>query len=91
MWQLHQVYSDDSRREWVRAGCTSAGIGCLECKQPLIDAVLDEQRVFHDRAQPYQEDPGLLRRILHEGSEKARDVASQTMRDVRGAMGLNFG
>lgn len=91
VWQLHQVYSDDSRREWVRAGCTSAGIGCLECKQPLIDAVLDEQRVFHDRAQPYQEDPGLLRRILHEGSEKARDVASQTMRDVRGAMGLNFG
>ena len=90
VWQLHQVYSDDSRREWVRSGCTSAGIGCLECKQPLIDAVLDEQRVFHDRAQPYQEDPGLLRRILHEGSEKARDVASQTMRDVRGAMGLNF-
>ncbi len=91
VWQLHQVYSDDSRRDWVRAGCTSAGIGCLECKQPLIDAVLDEQRMFHDRARPYQEDPGLLRRILHEGSEKARDVASQTMRDVRGAMGLNFG
>lgn len=91
VWQLHQVYSDDSRRDWVRAGCTSAGIGCLECKQPLIDAVLDEQRMFHDRARPYQEDPDLLRRILHEGSEKARDVASQTMRDVRGAMGLNFG
>jgi tryptophanyl-tRNA synthetase len=90
VWQLHQVYSDDNRREWVRAGCTSAGIGCLECKQPLIDAVLDEQRVFHERARPYQDDPGLLRRILHEGSEKARDVAGQTMRDVRDAMGLGF-
>lgn len=90
VWQLHQVYSDESRREWVRAGCTSAGMGCLECKQPLIDAVLDEQRMFHERARPYQDDPGLLRRILHEGSEKARDVASKTMRDVRDAMGLGF-
>jgi tryptophanyl-tRNA synthetase len=51
VWQLHQVYSDDTVREWVRQGCTSAGIGCLDCKQPVIDAVLAELEPIRDRAE----------------------------------------
>jgi tryptophanyl-tRNA synthetase len=90
VWQLHEVYSDDARRQWVQEGCKSAGIGCLECKQPLIDAVLDEQKVFLERARPYEEEPDLLRSIVADGSEKARDLARQTMRDVREAMGLDY-
>lgn len=90
VWQLHQVYSDESQRDWVKKGCTSAGIGCLECKQPLIDAVLDEQKIFRSRAKPYEEDPDLLRSIIADGSEKARESARQTMRDVREAMGLDY-
>lgn len=90
VWQLHLVYSDDARREWVTQGCTSAGIGCLECKQPLIDAVLDEQKIFRARAKPYEDDPGLLRSLVADGSEKAREMARQTMRDVREAMGLDY-
>jgi len=90
VWQLHQVYSDEARRKWVMAGCTSAGIGCLECKQPLIDAVLEEQKEFLERARPYEEDPDLLRSIVADGSEKAREMARQTMRDVREAMGLDY-
>ncbi len=90
VWQLHQVYSDDTCRKWVEQGCTSAGIGCLECKQPVIDAVLAEQKIFLDRAKPYEEDPDLLRSIVADGSEKARELARQTMRDVREAMGLDY-
>lgn len=90
VWQLHQVYSDEARKKWVSAGCTSAGIGCLECKQPLIDAVLEEQKEFLERARPYEEDPDLLRSIVADGSEKAREMARQTMRDVREAMGLDY-
>jgi tryptophanyl-tRNA synthetase len=90
VWQLHLVYSDDARREWVTQGCTTAGIGCLECKQPLIDAVLDEQKIFRARAKPYEEDPDLLRSLVADGSEKARELARQTMRDVREAMGLDY-
>jgi tryptophanyl-tRNA synthetase len=90
VWQLHQVYSDEARKKWVSAGCTSAGIGCLECKQPLIDAVLEEQKEFIERARPYEEDPDLLRSIVADGSEKAREMARQTMRDVREAMGLDY-
>lgn len=90
VWQLHQVYSDDDCRKWVEQGCTSAGIGCLECKQPVIDSVLAEQKIFLDRAKPYEEDPDLLRSIVADGSEKARELARQTMRDVREAMGLDY-
>ena len=90
VWQFHEVYSDAARKEWVKQGCTSAGIGCLECKQPLIDAVLDEQKIFLDRAKPYEEDPELLRGIVADGSEKARELARQTMRDVREVMGLDY-
>jgi tryptophanyl-tRNA synthetase len=90
VWQLHQVYSDNSTRDWVMQGCRSAGIGCLDCKQPVIDAVLAEQRVFHERAQPYVDDPTLVRNILADGCERARKLAQETMRDVREAMGLDY-
>ena len=91
VWQLHLVYSEESRKEWVRQGCTSAGIGCLECKQPVIDAVLEEQKPMRERAQMYMDDPTLVRNIISDGCEKARELASETMRDVREAMGLNYG
>ncbi len=91
VWQLHLVYSEEGRKEWVRQGCTTAGIGCLECKQPVIDAVLEEQKPMRDRAQMYMDDPTLVRNIISDGCEKARELASETMRDVREAMGLNYG
>src|SRR5690606_38861847 len=90
VWQLHLVYSDDATREWVQTGCRSAGIGCLECKQPVIDAILAEQQGFHERAQPYLDDPSLLRNIVADGCDQARKVAQETMREVREAMGLAY-
>ncbi len=90
VWQLHLVYSDEATREWVQVGCRSASIGCLECKQPVIDAILAEQQVFRERAQPYLDDPSLLRNIVADGCEQARKIAQETMREVREAMGLDF-
>ena len=91
VWQFHLIYSEESRKEWVQQGCTTAGIGCLECKQPVIDAVLEEQKPMRERAQIYMDDPTLVRNIISDGCEKARELASETMRDVREAMGLNYG
>jgi len=91
VWQLHQVYSSEETRQWVRKGCTTAGIGCLECKQPVIDAVIAEQQPFIERAQPYLDHPALLRDIMDAGCDKARAVARETMHDVREVMGLNYG
>lgn len=90
VWSLHQTYSSTEQKQWVQEGCKSAGIGCLECKQPVIDAILAEQKVFIDRARPYHEDPDLVKGLVADGCEKARELARQTMRDVREAMGLNF-
>ena len=90
VWQFHVIYSDDSTKQWVQEGCRSAGIGCLDCKQPVIDAVLLEQAPIHERARMYEEDPMLLRNIVADGCERARKLASETMRDVREAMGLNY-
>jgi tryptophanyl-tRNA synthetase len=90
VWPLHRIYSDDSTRDWVVKGCTSAGIGCLECKQPVIDAINREQQPIMERAQRYLDDPQLVRNIVADGCERARKLAEETMQDVREAMGLRY-
>ena len=91
VWQLHEVYSDNNIKDWVQIGCKSASIGCIECKQPVIDAVIKELKPIQERAAQYAEDPALVKNIVAEGCEKARKLARETMRDVRDAMGLNYG
>lgn len=90
VWQFHLVYSDEKTKEWVQTGCRSAGIGCLECKQPVIDAVLAEQLPMRERAQRYLDDPTLVKNIIADGCDKARELARETMREVRDAMGLDY-
>ena len=91
VWQLHEVYSDNNIKDWVQIGCKSASIGCIDCKQPVIEAVLKELKPIQERAVQYAEDPTLVKNIVAEGCEKARKLARETMRDVRDAMGLNYG
>jgi len=90
VWPLHQIYSGEDTKQWVQQGCRSAGIGCIECKQPVIDGVLAEQKPMRERAQLYLDDPGLVRNIIADGCEKARELAHETMRDVREVMGLEY-
>ena len=91
VWQLHEVYSDESVKQWVQQGCKSAGIGCIECKQPVIDGVINELKPIQARAAEYAEDPTMVKNIVSEGCEKARKLARETMREVRDVMGLNYG
>lgn len=90
VWQLHEVYSDDDTRNWVQEGCRSAGIGCLDCKQPVIEAVLNELAPIRERAAEFVDNPKLVRNIIAEGNEAARDVAQDTLEEVREAMGLSY-
>lgn len=90
VWQFHLVYSDDETCKWVQYGCTTAEIGCLDCKSPVIEKVLAEQEPMHDRARMYEEDPVLVRNIIADGCEKANQLAEETMRDVRAAIGLDY-
>jgi tryptophanyl-tRNA synthetase len=90
VWQLHKVYSTEETQAWAAQGCRTAGIGCLDCKQPVIDAMLREQQPWRERAQRYLDDPSLLRSIVADGCDRARATAQETMREVRSAMGLTY-
>lgn len=89
VYSLHEVYSDAETCRWAAEGCRSAGIGCLDCKMPLIEAINEEQAVMRERARQFEDDPDLVHSILLEGSEKARDVARETLDDVRAAIGIS--
>jgi tryptophanyl-tRNA synthetase len=90
VFQLHQVYTNETTRQWVQDGCRSAGIGCLDCKQPVIDGILAEQAPMRARAAHYLDHPALVKEIVAAGCDKARQLAQATMRDVREAMGLGY-
>ena len=90
VWALHLVYSGEEKKKWAHNGCTTAGIGCLDCKQPVIEAIQAELAPMRERAQVYLDDPTLVRNIIADGCEKARKLAQETMRDVREAMGLSY-
>ncbi len=90
VWQLHEVYSDEDQKQWVQHGCRSASIGCLECKRPVIEAINAELIPMRERGMAFEESPDLLRSILSEGAERARDVAADTLADVRQALGLAY-
>ena len=90
VWQLHEVYSDAQRKEWVQQGCRSAGIGCLECKKPVIDAINAELEPMRARGREFEQAPDMLRSVLADGAERAREVAGATLADVRQALGLAY-
>ncbi len=90
VWQFHLIYSDEARKTWVTEGCTTAGIGCIECKKTISDAILREQQPMLERAMPYVANPKRVREIVDLGCRRAQSVAQQTMGEVRKAMGLNY-
>jgi tryptophanyl-tRNA synthetase len=90
VWQMHQIYSDQSTQNWVQEGCKSAGIGCVDCKRPIIESIQQELAPIRERAKNYESEPQLVKNIIIEGSEVARDAAKLTMQEVRQAMGLIY-
>ena len=88
VWQLHENYSDPEIKAWVVEGCKTAGIGCLDCKKPVIDAIVGELEPIQKEAQQYEQDPDLVRSIIIEGCDTARESARETLSEVRTAMGL---
>ena len=90
VYKLHEIYSEEETKVWVREGCNSASIGCVDCKKPLVDSVLREQEPMRERAKQYEQNPDLVKGIVAEGCEKARNVARATLEEVRSAMGLNY-
>jgi tryptophanyl-tRNA synthetase len=90
VWSFHKIYSSDETKEWVQKGCRSAGIGCLDCKQPVIDAIQKEQEPIRAQIKDYENDRGFVKTIVAQGSDAAREIAQHTLDDVKQAMGLDY-
>lgn len=90
VWQFHTIYSDDDTKQWVQQGCRTAGIGCIECKRPVIEAINQELQPIQTLIRDYEADMASVKRLVAEGSERAREEANQTMGEVREAMGLDY-
>ncbi len=90
LWKLHEIYSDKATQEWAHLGCTSASIGCLDCKQPVIAALSKQQQELSANAAPYLEDPTLVKRIISDGCNRARDVAAENIKQIKQAMNIDY-
>jgi tryptophanyl-tRNA synthetase len=90
VFSLHRIYSSPETQAWASQGCRTAGIGCLECKKPLIDSVLAELAPIRERARAYEDNPARVAEILDAGCKRAREAAHETMQEVRAAVGLDY-
>jgi len=90
VWDFHLVYSDQEKKDWVQNGCRSAKIGCLDCKQPIIDAVLAELKPMQERAAEFSRDPLAVKNIISDGNKRAQEAAEATLAEVRAAIGLGY-
>jgi len=88
VWQLHQLYSDEATRQWASEGCRTAGIGCLDCKAPVIERIVEEIKGMRKRAQEFEDNPEVVSNLIRQGGEKAREVARATIDEVRRSMNL---
>ncbi len=88
VFDLHKVFSSAETQAKAREGCTTAGIGCIECKSWVADAIVAELAPIQERRAKYEADPQLVTDILAAGNQKATARAEQTMQEVRAAMGL---
>ena len=87
---LHKIFSDRATMDKVNAGCRSAGIGCIECKSWVADALVQLLSPMQQRRRKFEENPRLAWDILEAGSERARKVAAVTMDGVRDVMGMSL-
>lgn len=90
VWAFHAIYSDASTKAWVQQGCTTAGIGCLECKRPIIDAINAELAPIQARRAALEADPSLVKTVVKEGTCAAQAIARETLKEVNLAMGLQY-
>ena len=90
VWKWHEIYSDSDTRQWVQKGCRSAGIGCLECKKPLIESVQAEAEPIRLRCKEYENDKATVKKIITEANEAVRDIANDTLEEVKLAIKLIY-
>ena len=88
VFDLHKVFSTPETQQKVREGCTTAGIGCIECKGWAADAIVREIAPIQERRAKFAANPNQVWEILDAGAKRAQLRAEATMQQVRAAMHL---
>jgi tryptophanyl-tRNA synthetase len=87
VYDWHKLFStperDPGRLDWVRTGCTTAGIGCIECKSAMAENLIKWITPVREKRLDYEAHPKKALEVLDQGSAKARESAKQTMQRVR--------
>jgi len=90
VWEFHKVYSTDDERAWVQKGCTSASIGCLDCKKVLLNHLEKELQPIRQKRAEIVAHMDDVRDIVRDGNQKARLVAGRTMDKVRKTLKMGY-
>jgi tryptophanyl-tRNA synthetase len=90
VYTLHKFFGDAATVDDVAHQCRNALRGCVDCKRILADNIAASFAPFRERAAHYRAHPEEVRRILQEGSERARAIAGETMAEVRLRMGIDW-
>jgi tryptophanyl-tRNA synthetase len=88
IYHLHQAFSDEATVEHVAVQCRGAGWGCIDCKRSLFESIKRELDPIRERAAELRERPELVREVLEQGAERCREIAAETMGEVKQRMGL---
>ncbi|HEX2689216.1 MAG TPA: tryptophan--tRNA ligase [Kofleriaceae bacterium] len=85
---MHKALSSPEDLAWVYQGCTTAGIGCVDCKGRLADTLTAHFAGYAERRKELLAAPQQIEDILAQGAAKARAIAQRTMADVHKKLGL---
>lgn len=86
----HKIFTDSEGQKWAAHGCRTAGIGCVDCKNLLLENLLPVIEPIHERRKELEKEPSAVMEILVEGSRRARSIASATLSRVRQAMKIKY-
>jgi tryptophanyl-tRNA synthetase len=91
VFELHGFFTSDESKDEVAEGCRTAGIGCIDCKKVLFEALEKVLVPLRDRRAELEMQPDLVKQILSDGNDRARREAERTMSDVRDSVKLYTG
>ena len=90
VWTLHKAFTPEEKRKELYQGCTTASIGCLDCKRVLVEELSEKFAGFREKKNQLMSKKERIKEILIEGSKRARQVAEQTLEEVREVMGVGI-
>ncbi|MCT4627986.1 tryptophan--tRNA ligase [Halodesulfovibrio sp.] len=90
LFPYHVLMTSEEKQAEIRKGCTSAGLGCVDCKKILLESMEEFLAPIQERRRAIDANPKLVQEVLEHGNERARAMARETMEMVRSAINFDF-